>query len=253
MKLIFKNIIILVVGKIWFGLALQQRSRIILCFHGIGNKGNKYTVKKSRFISIVNKLSKNYRFVGIHELLNSNTKANLAAITFDDGYKNILLVKDYLQKKNISPTVFIISNRKEAKVVELDSNNALLDITEIKDLINLGWTIGSHSATHANFENLNPKELESEINNSKKELEKRLKIKIEYFAYPKGYCSKKIVSSVKKAGYRYGFTTAPQDAARALPFEIPRFVIEKSDIFGEFPYSFAMPIQFLRRTLKYAD
>jgi peptidoglycan/xylan/chitin deacetylase (PgdA/CDA1 family) len=76
-----------------------------------------------------------------------------------------------------------------------------LNLDEIKTMIDFGWEIGSHTNTHAELQTLTPDELKNEVQGSKIELEKLLKIKIKSFCYPYGGCNDAVRNAVVDAGY----------------------------------------------------
>ena len=52
-----------------------------------------------------------------------------------------------------------------------------MNIYQIKELINDGWKIASHSVTHRDLTKLSKKEIEKELINSKKWIKDNLKVK----------------------------------------------------------------------------
>jgi len=90
-------------------------SQPAICYHSIsGNKkpfqGNLHNISKDNFFQQLKTLSKKYTFLPITEFLNEKTKLNrhkISAITFDDGYKNILEVASpVLELLNLPFTIF---------------------------------------------------------------------------------------------------------------------------------------------------
>lgn len=77
----------------------------------------------------------------------------------------------------------------------------------VRDLHEHGHEIGSHSCTHPILTKCSAKALRSEIFDSKKNIESKLRSRVESFCYPNGDYNDKIVKVVRDAGYRYGVTT----------------------------------------------
>jgi hypothetical protein len=63
-------------------------------------------------------------------------------------------------------------------------------------------TIASHTVNHLNMTNLSDTEIEREVTESKKVLEKELGIPIDYFTYPEGDFTERAKDKVKNAGYK---------------------------------------------------
>jgi peptidoglycan/xylan/chitin deacetylase (PgdA/CDA1 family) len=78
---------------------------------------------------------------------------------------------------------------------------------DLKELLNNGMEIGSHSLTHPNLRRVAPSQLISEIKDSKIILEENFDCQIEVFAYPYGIFDSKIVEIVGQSGYKAARTT----------------------------------------------
>ena len=80
-----------------------------------------------------------------------------------------------------------------------------------------GVTIGSHTRTHALLTNEPPQRILDEAAGSRRELERRLGITVDHFAYPAGRFDSCVVSAVAASGYRFGYTTCShRDRAHPL-------------------------------------
>ena len=121
-------------------------------------------------------------------------KVPTVSFTSDDGWKQELTVmKPILDEYNIPATCALITNN-------------LTDIEERLDLQNNhGWEFASHTVTHSVLTNLTEAEIESELKNSKLELE-RLGFKVNAIVYPTGESNEtveRIAKKYYKSGYRY--------------------------------------------------
>lgn len=113
----------------------------------------------------------------------------------------------------------------------------MLDWQEVKKMSRHGITIGSHTITHPILSRIDLIEAQSEICESKKEIESKLGCPITTFAYPNGKSSdynNDVISILKETGYSCAVTTLfgtndeTQDLyqlRRALPWEkhLPTF------------------------------
>jgi peptidoglycan/xylan/chitin deacetylase (PgdA/CDA1 family) len=228
----------------------------ILCYHSINNKGWDFSVRSEEFEKQINYLSEKFDFITLNDLnLFLKSKKNITKpsliINFDDGYRDILSINNFLKMKGVKPTVFIISDRKRASRKELDTNLEFLNDKEITSLQNSGWEIGCHTKTHADMANLGNTQIKEEIVDSKKDLEKNLKIKIRYIAYPKGLYNQRILKAVESAKYSLGLTMDDGKITKdSNPLTIPRIGVDGTHSFNEFKTLFLPSVSFLRSTLK---
>ena len=93
---------------------------------------------------------------------------------------NELKLKD---KDDFAETIWNLSYN-ESISDWLQQNQPYMNNQQIKELINAGFTIGSHSATHPSCDQLDYGELENEIVGSSKRISEKLGIDINYFSYP---------------------------------------------------------------------
>jgi peptidoglycan/xylan/chitin deacetylase (PgdA/CDA1 family) len=88
-----------------------------------------------------------------------------------------------------------------------------------------GMTIGSHTKGHALLPNEPLDRIVEETAGSRRQLERRLGIRVDHFAYPAGRFDGRVVSAVAAAGYRFAYTTCQhRDRTRPL-LTIPRRVL----------------------------
>jgi len=230
-------------------LGFEKSARFVLCYHSLDGKSNKYSISMNDFKKQILEFKKYNEFVSLDEILKSSEDAKMVALTFDDGYRDLLLAKDFLKRENIPAAVFVLSNTQKANRKELNHSGKFLTIDELKLLHKEGWIVGCHSAIHADFEKLSDNDIEQEVVESKKTLERNLGFKIKYFAYPKGISNEKIIASVKKAGFSKAFSAnAGLITTKRNKYKIPRFVMENNGKFSV-PFSFSNAAQILRNLI----
>lgn len=101
-------------------------------------------------------------------------------ITFDDGYEdNYTKAFPILKNYGFRATVFMVG-------INFDRRDRLSQ-TEIHEMIKAGWTIGSHSVTHPDLNELSREDIEKEIVNSQAKAEKMTDKHTDFFAYPGGF------------------------------------------------------------------
>jgi len=148
----------------------------IICFHSIENE----LIFEKKIVFLKN----NYSIKNINDFYTNKLelkKINVI-ITFDDGYKNwISNALPILEKHNIPAIFFVNSIGSDKKKQEL-SNKDIENISK-----NKLFTIGSHGKNHLDISTLNDRELEAEVVEDKKNLEKVIKNKVKYYAFPYGH------------------------------------------------------------------
>lgn len=177
----------------------------------IGDEHDSITTPVSVFRNFVDYVAeKGYGICSMHDYLNMSKgeRRHWMVCTFDDGYKS--LADDALQilkKHHFTATVFVCTgligknnswNNKDARLREH------LDAIDIVRLKAEGWEIASHGVLHKNLLKLSDMEIDYELSESKKTLE-RLVGFCETYAYPYGAYNKFIRRCVEKY-YSYAFT-----------------------------------------------
>lgn len=229
---------------------------IILCYHSIAKDQWRFSETFSTLKKQIDHILTVRKPISLEDLeMYLQGKKTLSSpsfiITFDDGYKNILQTIEYFQEKNIQPALFILSNPERANRTELNNNLPFLTISEIKTLKKAGWTIGVHSATHADFSALDMNSLQYEIKDSKTELEQKLSFSLPYFSYPKGVYTDAIVTMIKKSGY--SMAVSMDDgfiSTKTNPYILPRIGVDATHSFAEFKVLFSPAVIRLRGFLK---
>lgn len=129
-----------------------------------------------------------------------NIPERSVVITFDDGYKNIYQIAyPILRKFNFPATIFLatgyIGTKRILPGLEHhlkkigNQNNGMnhwlhLSWEEIREMSRDGISLGSHTMTHPKMGALNKKQIEWEITESKRLIEKKTGIRVKHFSYP---------------------------------------------------------------------
>ena len=117
-------------------------------------------------------------------------------ITFDDGYKSDVTIALPLLQKYKAKAVFFIA-------VENIGLSGFMNWNDVKLIHKSGMEIGSHSFSHPNFNLLTSEEVEFELKESKRRIEKKINCELESFAFPYGAYSNYSVHLAKKIGFIY--------------------------------------------------
>lgn len=85
----------------------------------------------------------------------------------------------------------------------------VLSWDEVAEMSRDGAQFGAHSVTHPLLTSLSPEQAKWEICQSKEDIEKRLRKKVDFFSYPDGRFNSEIVEIVKQSGFVAAVATHP--------------------------------------------
>jgi len=125
-------------------------------------------------------------------------------LSFDDGYGGHYEYVYPLLKQYNYPAVFSIYTSK----VGINTGRSHVTWEQLKEMAaDPLVTIAAHSVTHPRDLGALPEaQMQREVKESKRILEEKLGIPINYFTYPEGNYNEQVVQSVKEAGYVAAFT-----------------------------------------------
>ncbi len=124
-------------------------------------------------------------------------------LTFDDNYAGQYKYAFPLLKKYNYPAVWSVHTR----FVGTGGQKPKATWDQLREMQKSGLiTVASHTVNHLNMTNLSDAEIEREVTESKKVLEKKLGITIDYFTYPEGDFTERAKDKVKEAGYKAALT-----------------------------------------------
>lgn len=171
---------------------------------------------------------------GLMPYLRGERQGKVFGITFDDGYLNNLeFALPVLCDVGFSATCYLVQ-RQIGQTNSWDRSLgieevALMDLSEIREWIQAGMEVGSHTQTHAHLSTLSPEESWQEIHGSKQALEDRLGLPVQHFCYPYGDFSPAHVAMAERAGYDSATTTRRgRVGMSANPWQLPRVPVLRS-------------------------
>jgi peptidoglycan/xylan/chitin deacetylase (PgdA/CDA1 family) len=124
-------------------------------------------------------------------------------LTFDDNYTGQYKYAFPLLKKYNYPAVWSVHTR----FVGTGGKKPKATWDQLREMQKSGLvTIASHTVNHLNMVSLSDAEIEREVTDSKKVLEKELGIPIDYFTYPEGDFTERAKDKIKNAGYKAALT-----------------------------------------------
>jgi peptidoglycan/xylan/chitin deacetylase (PgdA/CDA1 family) len=177
-----------------------------------------------------------FRVLSIQDLVAAveagETRQNMAAITFDDGYADFYEnAYPVLKHYGYPSTVYVVS-KLVGKDNAWDSRNEnvgkpLMDWEKLIEISRGGVQLGSHTRTHPELTRISPGEQIEEISASKKDLEERLNHPVDTLCYPGGDHNEQVKEAVRMAGYRNAVTTQRGHVERGYdPYALRRIPIK---------------------------
>lgn len=173
----------------------------ILLYHHVADiePGNRYYVSPNAFDQQMAWLAQNgYTTITISTVVQAITTGAMlpprpVVISFDDGDDDVYInAFPIMQKYGYVGTFYLIASRIDGKnVVTTD---------HVAELVAAGWEIGSHSNTHVDLSK-NHDALPFEVVTSRDDLQYRLQVPVNTFAYPFGAIDPAVVNAVANNGY----------------------------------------------------
>jgi peptidoglycan/xylan/chitin deacetylase (PgdA/CDA1 family) len=208
--LLAKNIIHLALYSLC-RLFRQQKKISILLYHSIGLNNAQSNVNPKQFEIQMEYLRKNYNVVSLDKIIyfikeGKSLPKKPVAITFDDGYYNVYQnAYPILKKYKLPATIFITTGYVQKQMPLNQVQLSMLSWDEIKEMSDNGVTMGAHTITHPNLEQVDLETAKKEILESKQEIEANIGKKVKYFSSPFGKENKEIARLVKSIGFDYAF------------------------------------------------
>jgi peptidoglycan/xylan/chitin deacetylase (PgdA/CDA1 family) len=179
-----------------------------------------------------------------------------AAVTFDDGYLNVIQnALPELESREIPSTVFIVTEalgKRPAWMADSSSSSESEKIASADQLRMLPRnlvTVGSHTMTHRELPLLNEEDAKRELSESRAQLEKMLNKEIRLFSFPHGAFNANLVEWCREAGYERVFTILPTLAfSDPQEFVTGRVSVEPTD----WPFEFRLKLLGAYRWLPFA-
>ncbi len=144
-------------------------------------------------------------------------------LTFDDGYaNNAEVAMPILQRHGFPATLFLSPG--------FIGQPGYLSWPQVQELSAAGWDIAPHSVTHRHLPQLSIEQQREEITESRRRIAHALGRSADVFAYPFGEYNEDTIKILKKAAYRYAFTTKEGYAtSKQSPYELSRIVVHGED------------------------
>jgi peptidoglycan/xylan/chitin deacetylase (PgdA/CDA1 family) len=133
----------------------------------------------------------------------------------------------------------VMDTLEERLDIDASSTGGMLPLTwdMLEQMQRGGVTVGSHTRRHAWLTQESAETVLDEIQASRCEIEKRLGVPVNHFAYPDGRFTGATADAVAGAGYRFGYTTCMHRDPRHPLLTIPRRMLWENsclDVLGRF-------------------
>lgn len=205
-------------------LNLLFPKRLALCFHSIDNMNYRFSISKGEFESFINWLCKSgYSFLLAKDFAGYSGRKKVCTITFDDGCKSILLIKKFLNSRNLPYTLFISTGFVNKGMSSFLSTEDIKDMSKRKNV-----EIGSHSESHCDLTSIYDVDLKNELLESKLNLSELIGRDVVSFAYPFGSFNDSIIKEVRRH-YKNAFSVYKSKKCD-YTFSIPRMDINSTNI-----------------------
>jgi peptidoglycan/xylan/chitin deacetylase (PgdA/CDA1 family) len=182
------------------------------------------------------------------------------AITFDDAFRSVIeLAFPLLAERGLVATVFVpTSFVEEDRPAAWDgvsrwlgtaheSKMRPLSPSELVELAESGWEIGSHTCTHPHLTRLDDEELAWELTESRRRCGELVGSPCFSLAYPYGDFDERVLRAVETAGYRAA-GTVPTRFHPATALAWPRIGIWHGDTDRTFALKISPAVRRVRRS-----
>lgn len=214
----------------------MSKGIVFLMYHEVQAAGRKlvdespgyrrYAVSKEQFASQLDVVERGeFKGSNVSESLSaleSGTAGKpIVCLTFDDGCASDLHVAAPLMRdKNFNATFYV--------TVDHLGKDGYLTKTELRELSDLGFEIGSHSLTHRHLNDLDAREISTELIDSKRALEEITGKPVDHFSCPGGRVDAVVTEVAMQAGYKSVATSQLGiNSARSDLFALKRVAIKR--------------------------
>ena len=211
-----------------------KKGILVLLYHRIDDKKthtplDKFSISLTKFekqiLYLKKKSFESILPTQIDEIVKNKSYLNkrYVLITFDDGYKDNLAAARVLKKHGFKAIFFIAA----AHIGKTLDDVEMLDEADIKELVNMGMVIGSHSYKHINLLKLSRDEAYNQIKKSIDILSKFYPV--EDIAYPFGGYDSWLDEILRDLNLKRGYIIGQRIFQPEVDseFKIPRAIVRK--------------------------
>ena len=124
-------------------------------------------------------------------------------VSFDNGYQS-----QYTQALPVLRRLGWVGD-ENIQLTGLPPSQGGLGQDEIHGLLAAGWELDTQGFSHADLITLDPQELHYQVAVSRRVLQQRYHVPVNWFCYPSGHYDSSVLAAVKAAGYSGSTTVVP--------------------------------------------
>jgi peptidoglycan/xylan/chitin deacetylase (PgdA/CDA1 family) len=206
---------------------------VYLMYHELGMQGRppcqdepgylRYVVDQNEFRrQLADLAAHGFRGLSVTQALTeTNGTGRSVAITFDDGCEtDLLAAAPMLSEMGFGATFYVVAG--------FLGRRGYLSEDQVRELSSLGFEIGSHSVTHPYLPSLAPRELRTEVLESKDRLEQIIGAPVDHFSCPGGRWTPLVSEIARAGGYRSVATSRiGVNSHRSDPFRLARVAVRR--------------------------
>src|SRR5438132_124751 len=128
-------------------------------------------------------------------------------LTFDNGYRS-----QYTQALPVLRQLGWVGN-ENIQLSGLPPSQGGLTAEQVHGLIAAGWELDTQGYSHADLIRLGPEELHYQVAVTRRTLQQRYGVPVNWFCYPSGHYDATVIAAVRAAGYAGSTTVIPGWAA----------------------------------------
>lgn len=221
----------------------RRRRSLVLAYHSIASE-SPVAVPEILFRQQMEILARACTVVPLAELVArvSGGETGLAALTFDDGYRDCYEhVFPILQEMALPFTVFLATGFLQTGRCEWANGYSMLPPltwSQVREMQRHGADIQCHTHGHWRWSEQSSAAIARDLKTSRRILEDHLGAPVSSFAYPYGQphdIDGRGASLLPECGFRFGFTTLHTTLKRIRdPYRIPRMSVNGEDTAADF-------------------
>lgn len=198
-------------SRVYRLLGEEPTSRcIVLAYHSVS------AAERAKFARQMDVLLRNAKPIPAELRALPTDGAAYAAVTFDDGFQNIVdNALPELRKRGVHATLFIVteslgSNRAwEHRGGDDTRHEQVMSAEQLSKIEPELVSIGSHTMTHPFLPSIDKNQLELELVGSRQKLKEITNRDVKTLSFPYGAFNQGIIESCRQAGYERVFTALP--------------------------------------------
>jgi len=151
-------------------------------------------------------------------------------LTFDDGTPGVVKNAAPVLRKYGWPAVLNVMTNN----ISTSGHPLALTPDMVRELIDDGWEIDSHTASHPLLTQVSDSQLRRELVESRRILQEEFGVPANFFCYPGGDFDARVIAAVKAAGYLGAETVYPGAADPDRPYEMDRITVDGRHVIKTF-------------------